>query len=382
MINYNIKKQDTLFWGYTILAAITILNDKISFLNIPFSVLYVFVCFKYAIKTYRLSKPALYIFAFSLFYLVRVVLSPDYATDMNSKWGMLNWALKVMLSFFPAYYIGRIGIIQKDSLRKAGIVFFIVGVISYYLNIDIVLTNLDVDGVTNNVGYLFVGILPLLFLNFKKNILWIILAYIFILLSLKRGAIVCEVATLPFFIVMLKKTYKLSVLKIILMAVVTSNIAFYYIGKAAKENAYVEKRIESTLEGNSSGREDYAISVINSVAQFDVVELLIGRGINYSGIIMGNFAHNDWLELLTSSGLIGCFFYLLSIFAIYIYAKKECFGFYRKIAIMILIIIMLKTVLSMNYFSLDSIPLYYTLGMICYRKEQTNEKNSRLYRHI
>ena len=128
-----------------------------------------------------------------------------------------------------------------------------------------------------------------------------------------------------------------------------------------------------TVEGNSSGRDDIALRIIDELKRYDVSELFCGKGINYSFKVLGNFAHNDWLEIMLSMGILGCLFYFLSFWGMFLYCKKECFHGFRTIGYMMIMIALLRTILSMNFFSLDSIPLYYTLGLICKRKEICEE---------
>lgn len=383
MDNYNNIKNKIPFWIYTALVFITILNDKMSILNVFFSLVYVTICMYYAMRVVAKSRAALYIFLFPVAYIVFVIFSPDYRVDLNSKWGMLNWTLKVMLTFFPAYYYGRKGIVSYSNLRIIGICFFIIGIVSYYLNISLLYLNFNVDsdGVTNNVGYLFVAILPILFVNLKKNIVFIILTYILVFMCLKRGAIICSLLSLPYFYYLVRKNYHISKKTVVLVILFSFIAGAYLVRNAIQSNAYVEKRVEMTMEGNSSGRDDYIFKVIDVLEnRFDVTDYVFGKGINYSGVILENYAHNDWFEILLSIGLIGCFFYFLTLIGIYIYAKKECNGTHKTIVYLILMIIFLRTLMSMNFFSMDALPLYFTLGLLC--NSRSYVKNSSLYRHI
>lgn len=366
------KITHTGFWFYTILLAITILNDKILFLNMFFSLIYVSVCFYYAIKSLIISRTTLYIFLFSIFYIIYAVLSPDIPDSLNSKWGMLNWELKVMLSFFPAFYFSRNGKIRIEMLRKAGILLLAVAIISYFINISMLLYNslTGDDGITNNVGYLFVSILPLLFLNIRKNLLLIIISYLFILLSLKRGAILCGIITIPLFIRLLTKHFHINKSIIALLVVLVSIIGIYFIQQAIKENGYIAKRVEQTKEGDSSGRDQITVNTWNAVGNFGISSIIFGRGINYSMKINGNYAHNDWLEILTSMGLFGCFLYFLTFYGMYSCCKRYCTYDQKKIGYIIITIALLRSLVSMNFFSLTSIPLYYTMGLICLKKRR------------
>ena len=370
------------FWIFTLLVMITILNDRLALYNMVFSPIYVFFCMYYAVKVIPQFKVSFYLLLFSLIYFAYVIISPNIVGGLNSKWGMLNWELKVMLTFFPAYYFAKKEIVTSKQLRIVGVLFLIVAIVSYYLNINSVILNREYDeeGLTNNVGYLFVAIIPLLLANVRKNFIFIIIAYIFILASLKRGAIVCGLATIPFLIYLCRSQFHINKNVILFFLIVLSFGVAYLIQGAMRSNEYVEKRIEMTLEGNSSGRDDHIKDILYRLEEFDAVDMITGRGINYSMKMIGGFAHNDWLELLSSMGIIGCFSYLLTFWVLYLSCKKYCNAGYKVIGSLIILLIFMRTMISMNYFSLDSIPFYYTLGLICYRKE-LNESSS-LHGHI
>lgn len=371
------------FCFFILLTAITILNDKLAFFNIVFSGIYVLLCAYYAAKVVPKSRPLLYILSFSILYLIYALISPEFHGSLNSKWGMLNWELKVMLTIFPAYYFGKYCHLTERYYRMLVIVFFVVGVISYYLNIDMILANreYDDDGLTNNVGYLFAAMLPLMLINVKKNWLFIFLTYIFILAGLKRGAIICGVMTVPFLMYVSRRNFRISKKVIISVVLILSFVVGHYVHKAVTENEYVARRVELTMEGDSSGRDRFADQVWSAVQKFDTAEITFGKGINYNMVIIGNYVHNDWLELLTSLGIVGCLFYLLTFFGSYLLVKNECEKKWRCIGYLILILMFFRTVVSMNYFSLDAIPLYFTLGLLC-TKNKRYVQNCSLHSNI
>jgi len=226
-------------------------------------------------------------------------------------------------------------------------------------------TDTDENGITNNVGYLFVCALPLLFVNIKKNVIYIIITYVFIFASLKRGAIICAILTIPYCINLINKNFKINKVLTFLIIVVIGLVGYHLIEKEINENQYVAKRIEQTLEGNMSGRDGLANNTWNDIKRFNLENIIFGKGINYSMKINGNYVHNDWLELLTSTGVLGCLFYLLTFYGMYKCCKIYCVKDYRNIGYIIILIAFIRSLVSMNYFSLDSIPLYYTLGLIC-----------------
>lgn len=66
-----------------------------------------------------------------------------------------------------------------------------------------------------------------------------------------------------------------------------------------------------TLEGNSSGRDSiYSILWYEFLENGSLFYCLFGFGADATISIAGNFAHNDWLELLINNGLLGIVLYV------------------------------------------------------------------------
>ena len=370
------------FWLYTMLVLITILNDRLALYNLFFSPIYVAFCVFYAFKVVSKYKFIRYFLFFSIFYAVITLISPEIRGGLNSKWGMLNWEMKVMLTFPPAFYFAHKIIISYKKVRLICGLFLLIAIFSYYLNINLVILNREYDeeGLTNNVGYLFIAIIPLLLTNLKKNFLFLLLSFIFILISLKRGAILCGIFTIPFIMYFAKRQLKLTRKKILFFLILILLPILFFTKGAIRSNDYVAMRVEHTLEGNSSGRDEHYKDMLNKLEYFSIEELIFGKGINHSMKMIGGYAHNDWLELLSSTGIIGCLLYLLNFLVLLYCNKRYCYGNYKIIGYLIILLLFVRTIISMNYFSLDSIPLYYTFGLICFRKE-LNE-NSRLYSNL
>ena len=87
--------------------------------------------------------------------------------------------------------------------------------------------------------------------------------------------------------------------------------------KTFTSNEFMMRRMTSILEGNTSGREAlYGAIVTKWYNSNNIWNLLFGFGFASSlEITGGNFAHNDWLELLSNFGLAGIFAYLLLFYA-------------------------------------------------------------------
>ena len=200
----------------------------------------------------------------------------------------------------------------------------------------------------------------------------------FVMMAAKRGAILIAVLfTLYYFYQQYIKNSGKYFIKnlfvlIVLIIISTSLIYYFYIS-----SDYLQLRMERTLEGDSSGRDviytyiwNYFISPYNSIWNY-----LFGFGFAATIKMGGMFAHNDWLELLAMSGMLGVLIYLFFFSQIYRFSKKDfLLSRDKQIVTSILIIWFFKTLFSMGYTDIGLIPIIiliaYLLGK--YNNKQYN----------
>ena len=170
------------------------------------------------------------------------------------------------------------------------------------------------EGLTNNQSYLFLAILPSL-LFIERPLLryaYLAICVIFIVISMKRGAMLVGFICLLWFIFFsfgtIGKKYRVwGIFAIILAGVITYNILY----SELSDNAYFLMRYNDTLEGYSSGRDNLYTKAIHAFFNdYDVFSFLFGKGAYASLQVLGKFAHNDWLEILVCQGLIGFVIYI------------------------------------------------------------------------
>ncbi len=116
------------------------------------------------------------------------------------------------------------------------------------------------------------------------------------------------------------------------------------------QNEFYQKRLEQTLEGNVSGRDELYSSMFTYYTDSATpLEQLVGLGANGTLKISSNYAHNDWFELLINQGLMGIIFYLLYWFSFLKTVKKSRISkLSREILTMVLIFTFMKTFFSMS----------------------------------
>ena len=149
--------------------------------------------------------------------------------------------------------------------------------------------------------------------------------------------------------------------------------AYLFIDYMITNNAYFVSRLESTFEGDDSGRGEYYALLINYLKSIDSIpRMLFGGGAYHTVEINGNLAHNDWLEILVCNGLLG-----LTIFAVYwirfYKTTREAKGMDIYLPLLLLFVSMfLKTLFSMSYSSTPFFASFY-LGYCV--AQLNNQKN-------
>lgn len=234
-----------------------------------------------------------------------------------------NYLVIIFISLLPiyaSYVFTRRGQLTEKRAQFYFVIFLIISIISFYSKQNVLLQqaielNSSSEEFTNNVGYVFVGLLPAIVL-FRK---WPVLQYLFlgvcgyfILTSMKRGAILTGAVCLLWFMsINLKTATKRKKIIILIVNGLIVFLAIYFFYYLLNNSPYFQYRLEQTMESNSSGRDEIYSTLFSHFIQEDNPFLLLfGNGANGTLPITGNYAHNDWLELAINQGFLGLVVYL------------------------------------------------------------------------
>lgn len=280
----------------------------------------------------------------------------------------------VLLSLYVFFYLSQNKILNDKILIGAYCFFFLCGIVKFYALTPFVMRNTkDV----NNYGYEFINILPFLFIYKRKivsAILLIISAFI-VIASLKRGAIIILLIIGIYFGYRLIKglNIKASNKLLIVCAIVMICSAIFL--KLYDTNLIIQERVTQTINGDSSGRDNLYETIWNNwKTENSVTKVLFGNGFSSTPVITGGrFAHNDWLELLANTGLLGVGIYmLLFAFLFYANADKHLETSDRSILFSATIILFLKSLFSMGYTDQGAVPLMIMIGYVLGKQEEQN----------
>lgn len=277
----------------------------------------------------------------------------------------LQHTLMSFLPVYPFYIFSQKGLIHKKMLLIWLLVFVFLVTLKYNYQEQIILENYVWEETVNNIAYVVLVLLPLicLFEN-RKIIQYVLFGYcmFLILSSFKRGAILIGAFCFVLFMFYsLKSTKGIKKIVIVLGGLVVIAVGYYYIMNLLETSDLFNRRLEATMEGDSSGRDSlYSAFWRIFSTEKNPLRFLIGYGANGTLALVGQYAHNDWLELAIDNGLLGIVLYLnyWICFAKTWRSNENLAPTIRFVFGMTLFIAFAKTLFSMSY---TNTPFYVTL---------------------
>lgn len=240
--------------------------------------------------------------------------------------GMTNigYIKSVLVSFLPVYsfyYYTRKGEIDSKRLLIWAIALFVVYGLTFInhriveMNNPLMAAMGDAEETTNNAGYLVVSLVPfLIFFDKKPVIQYSLLALLLFITisSMKRGAmLVGAIMALILILYSMRGSKAWQKILTVVMIIIVGILGVRYVEYLLATSDFFNFRLEMTLEGDSSNRDDiYGFFLNYFLEQTNIVTFLFGSGANATVRIYGMFAHNDWLEIVIDQGLLGVVVYL------------------------------------------------------------------------
>ena len=224
-------------------------------------------------------------------------------------------ALRTFLPIYTCFIFTKLGYITSKTIRFWFFIFFIQSINIYIISrsVDLGLEMYDLDQMrTNNRGYLFVSLFPLLFFFKEKPVFQYVCITIMLFLtiiSVKRGAILTiSLATICFFLHQFSKvSYSKKILAVFVFAILIIQGSNFVENLYESSNVF-QTRYESTMEGSSSGRDVIAANLLEIYLSSDIRHVIFGFGADGT-LGFGLYAHNDWLEILFNQGIVGLVLY-------------------------------------------------------------------------
>ncbi|MBO7427343.1 MAG: hypothetical protein J6U08_01370 [Paludibacteraceae bacterium] len=245
-------------------------------------------------------------------YLGVVVYKP-----FNYLKGIMNSLLPIYVFYFFAWK----GILSKRYMQILTFFFFVVVMISYWsYEVDsktlLEESGVEREDVVNNMGYEFLCLFPILSFFDKRpwlQYLGIICVMTFILMGMKRGAILIGAVCMIWFLMeMFRSAKRYKKLLIVLVSAVVVVLISYLVWHLLQTSDFFNQRLQATIEGNMSGRKFLIVTFLDYFF-YDTTffQFLFGSGANATLEISMNYAHNDWVELAINQGVFGVVLYIV-----------------------------------------------------------------------
>lgn len=295
---------------------------------------------------------------------------------------------KSLLPVYPFYVFTKQGLLKESTIKWWLFIFLVLAIRTFfrsqaYMLAEALERGSSAEEFTNNVGYTFLALLPALVVFYKKPViqyLVIMVCVYFIVMAMKRGAILIGLLCLVWFMVSnLKRAprKKKWIIVTVTIAVVVAGIAL--VNYMMETSAYFQYRITQTKEGNSSGRDEiFKVFYDHFIHESNPLRFLFGYGANGTLKVGGEFAHNDWLEIATNQGVLGIVVFLVYWICFYVSWRRAKWHPQAFMAIgMVFIIYLLSTFFSMSYNSMTrcaSMVLGYYLAIASEASELVPEE--------
>ncbi len=269
-----------------------------------------------------------------------------------------------LLPIYVMFYYSRKQVLNENVIKVVSVFLIISAIVSFYQYQAATLAKAAFEGstreeFTNNTSYVFLQLMPLMFFWRRTPVIQMLLTAVicvFIVMGLKRGAMAIGAICLCWlFYRILKQSKNWSRFAVIIIIIGGVYFGVQKLVEFYNASDYFQQRMEQTMEGDSSGRDEIFEKLwLHYDSDPSFVHQFFGNG-SYATIeIVGNYAHNDWLELLICQGVLGVIvyaFYFLSFIKNIHQARYQPVIY--SILIMTFIIMFVSTFFSMSYNSLN-----------------------------
>lgn len=324
-----------------------------------------------------LKKAAVSLFILFSFMLLYYVLYPKSAKggawleDGGSALNQVKLFIFSISGFAASAYFTMKRRLDIKILRIFFVVLWITSILVFFYNQSFIIEKYGSSIVVNNSGYTILSLLALSFILGKNlRIIYLISAVLISCLSAKRGAALQGIlfSVLVFFLSMRGESYKQK-LSWIMLACIASVIVLLYFSDSFDP---ILNRLQRDST-NSSTRQDIIKSIFISFFNGNPFFMIFGYGSLSSVIFSGNYAHNDFVEVMCDYGFFGLslllsFYYFL--FRYYCSVKGKD-NLCSNILLISLLSCIYKSCLSMNLYAVEGcIPLLSAGFAMAYIKSE------------
>lgn len=318
-----------------------------------------------------------------LFFQKQVIGIKYEAIGVVSTLGQFKTVSSFILAFFISYRYALSGkSLSYNGIAYLGIIFVLLSIIRFFYNNEMMLNETGSEFFTNNMAYMVLACFPYFpFIIRKTKLISIVLFVICISIIFsgsKRGALLSLFVVCLFYVFYYMKKHRIS-LKLFMGITICIVGCAYFIFYLYSSNEYLLMRMDR-MHDSGIGTREIAYNVLFNywLSEENLLKILFGNGMSYTIEVWGNYAHNDWLELLINGGLLSVILYFLLFVSIMKYVSSVVISFECKVSVYLsLIIWFMKSIFSMGYSDMGNIIFILLLGLILgdvQYKKLANEK--------
>lgn len=270
--------------------------------------------------------------------------------------------------FFFSYYLSLKGRLSEKDVLVTYILLLLASSYRFFVEEAEMLYERNDQRGTMNMAYAFVIYMPFVFYVRNKvlSTVLVLFALFMVLNGAKRGAIFIYVISVIYYMYYTyfkgieKLNYKYAFLGLI--AVIAT---VYLANEVYINNLYLQDRLELTMEGGTNDRDRLYRAIWGKWSEEgSFIHFVFGYGFCSSLDIAGNRAHNDWLEMMATAGLVGEITYVFYIANLYRARNiiKDILD--KRVINLILLILFVKSFFSMSYCSVENMAIFLLLGYV------------------
>ena len=241
------------------------------------------------------------IYGLALFLSGFALYPNEFNLGTGLQFGYLQRIYTSVLPIYAFYYFSLKDDLLETNLKYFFLTLLVFSVLMYYQNFFVVTSYSGRDEITNNMGYRFVPLIPMLALCKMKDIwkyVFLTIAFTFIVMAMKRGAILVGSVA---FVLYLQHHLKVNSVKqlfyMMLLSAVAICLIYLLVMNLYETSDFFKVRINSTMEGDTSNRSWLYTHYFDFfIHKTTWMEFLFGCGAESCYLKLGQFAHNDWLE--------------------------------------------------------------------------------------
>ena len=273
------------------------------------------------------------------------------------------------LSLYIGLRIGRSNLDYSKVISWLGFIFLIIAVFRYFYAALSYQLEYGQKIQQNNGAYGFVTLipfLPVMYNHYKKTTILAILVIVgFVIAGAKRGAILCLAVSALIAILIIIKNVRLN-LKHVFVGFIAITALCCFATYKYQQSEVLQYRL-NRMDKVGIGQREVAYKVLfdHWVDDTNLLTKLFGNGSAQSVSVWGNYAHNDWLEILIDNGLLSVIIYALFFISAFKYCARIEIDLTSKITCLTFLSIwFMQTVFSMGYTSIWSGLSMMLLGII------------------